>query len=338
MKNTAPLLILSVMVAWLCHSCVILPAYTKNIKGKHAIAQLEKVELGGFKQSILIRSRDTSNPILLFLHGGPGMPMMFLSHNFQSGLEEEFIVVQHDRRGAGKSYKKNMDTSTISDEQYYHDALELIQYLKDRFGEEKIYLAGHSWGTYLGSILASQHPELFHAYISIGQVVNSQKARPLQRAFIEHMADSLNRQQALKDLETYGYGAHEKWLFKFGGEIHGDTSYQVFVKAGMRSPEYSMFDALRIGKASQFVSSNIKYKLISSTIEEDILSYDLPCYFIVGLYDMTTPHALIESYYESITAPKKALYWFEESAHFPFYEETERFTDLMTQIKGGTLP
>ena len=159
--NNCSYLLITLFIVILFTSCAIMPAHTPNIKGNEAVATLEKINLGGVKQSVLIRGKDNSNPILLFLHGGPGMPMMYLSHSFQSDLEKEFIVVQWDRRGAGKSYNKNIDPSTITDEQYYEDTLSLISVLKTRFNTEKIFLVGHSWGTYLGSILANKNPELF---------------------------------------------------------------------------------------------------------------------------------------------------------------------------------
>lgn len=321
----------------LFHSCVMLPAYTSNIKGERANSSLEKIELGGVDQSILIRGSDTSNPIVLFLHGGPGMPMMYLSHSFQHEIEKEFITVQWDRRGAGKSYNKHIDTLSITDEQYYSDALELIDKLKVQFDKEKIFLVGHSWGTYLGSILAHKNPEIFYAYISIGQIVNTEKAHVLQRQFIENKANQLNRPEAIEDIEKYGSDVYEKWLFKFGAELYKDTSYHAFVKEGMRSPEYSLFDALKIAKGSNFCSLHIQYNMIESTIEKEINDYQIPCFFIVGKHDMTTPASLISSYYESINAPLKEIHWFDQSAHFPFYEEKELFSKTLIQIKSKTL-
>jgi len=335
--NNYSLLIIASFIAVIFTSCVIMPSYTPTIKGKKAVSTLEKIDLGGVKQSALIRGNDTSNPILLFLHGGPGMPMMYLSHSFQSNLEKDFIVVQWDRRGAGKSYNKKIDPLTITDEQYYNDALNLINLLKTRFDKEKIFLVGHSWGTYLGSILAYKNPELFYAYISIGQIVNSEKAHVLQEKFIKDKAIQLNRLEAIDDIEKYGKDIYEKWLFKFGAEMYKDTSYQIFIKEGLRSPEYSIFDALKIGKGSEFCSTNIKYSMVESTIENEITEYQIPCFFLVGKYDMTTPASLISNYYDIINAPLKKIYWFDNSAHFPFYEEKDLFSKTMKQIKNLVL-
>ncbi len=141
------------------------------------IAALEKISLGGQPQWILIRGQDRALPVLLFLHGGPGMPMMYLAHTFQRHLEDSFVCVQWDQRGAGKSYYSGMPTQNLTVEQILKDAEELVQELQVRFGQNKIYLAGHSWGSYLGMLLIQRHPKLFHAYIGIGQVVDEARAR-----------------------------------------------------------------------------------------------------------------------------------------------------------------
>lgn len=209
--------------------------------------------------------------------------------------------------------------------------------MTERFDKKKVFLAGHSWGTYLGSLLAQRRPELFHSYISIGQVVDSEKSRELQEEFIRWKADEINRPQAIRDIEQYGSDAYEKWLFKFGGELHGDTSFQPLVKAGLRSPEYSLFDVLKVKKGSRFCQEHIRYEMTEASIWHEITHYEIPCYFIVGRFDMTTPASLVIDYYERIEAPEKILYWFEESAHFPFYEEQERFTKTLTTLKGHVL-
>ena len=109
-----------------------------------SIASLEKIKLGGLDQYVLIRGRNKSNPILLSLHGGPGMPQMYLAHAFQRDLENYFTVVQWDRRGAGKSYSSSVPPETMNVEQMISDTYELVQHLRSRFGQPKIYLLAHS--------------------------------------------------------------------------------------------------------------------------------------------------------------------------------------------------
>jgi predicted alpha/beta-fold hydrolase len=124
-----------------------------------SIASLERLRIGGVEQYVLIRGHDRRKPLLLFLHGGPGMPSMYLAHAFQRELERDFVVVHRDRRGAGKSYAALGPEEIPTVSQTLADTLELTRHLRERFGHETIYLAGHSWGSYLGILAVRERPE-----------------------------------------------------------------------------------------------------------------------------------------------------------------------------------
>ena len=156
------------------------PASTPPILGADghvlagSIATLQQVHLGGTDQWVLIRGRSIHNPVLLVLHGGPGMPELGV-WRFLSGLkslENNFIVVNWDQRGAGKSYQAIDPTSHMTVDQFVSDATQLTNYLRQRFHQQRIYVAGASWGTTLGTLLVQRHPELFAAYIGTGQMVS----------------------------------------------------------------------------------------------------------------------------------------------------------------------
>src|SRR5690606_23265637 len=141
----------------------------------------------GIKQWISVRGRDRRNPILLFIHGGPASTEMPVSWLYQSPWEDFFTVVQWDQRGAGKSWTANDDPAaiakTISIEQMTQDGVELVGYLREKYGKEKIFVLGHSWGTVIGLNIALSHPDWLHAYIGMGQVVNGQENERLGYEF-----------------------------------------------------------------------------------------------------------------------------------------------------------
>ncbi len=126
------------------------------------------------------------------------MPMMYLSHRFQRDLEKNFNVVHWDQRLAGKSFKKAFDAKEIRVSQYLSDAQVVIEYLRQKFNQKQVLLAGHSWGSYLGILLASKHPDLFSAYIGIGQVVDDPQALSLQKNFYKILLSK----QKTKKLKT----------------------------------------------------------------------------------------------------------------------------------------
>lgn len=309
------------------------PERTPRIKSDNSIAAIEYIQIGGIEQAVLIRSHNINNPIILFLHGGPGMPMMYLAHDFQRPLEDDFTVVQWDRRGAGKTYSRNKPSlESMNTRQLVDDAFTLIDTLRNRYHQQKIILVGHSFGTHLGSIMVKERPELFLSYISIGQVVDEQRAIAQQEAYIRAQAQLKGRKDILAAMDSLDHNYYENWLFELGGVLKEHTSFFPLLWTGLQAPEYTMREAMQIGNASSFSSYHMKYNVLSSSIYEEITSYDIPVYFFVGDSDLTTPHELVQEYYERVNAPEKEIVYFENSAHFPFYEESETFCSEVKRV------
>jgi pimeloyl-ACP methyl ester carboxylesterase len=301
-----------------------------------SLAALQELELGGARQWVLIRGRDIDNPFLLFLHGGPGMPAMYLAHAFQRELEKDFVVVQWDRRGAGKSYSSTLPVSSLTDAQLVSDTLELITYLKNRFSVTRVYLVGHSWGTRLGLQLIKKTPQNFYAYVGLGQLAFTSEIPSIQDRFIRRQANQSGDREALRELALKGRSVHEKWVFKFGGELHNATSYWPLLWAGIRAPEYTLFDILNIRKGVSLYNDHFRSTELTGDPAEEILSVRVPVYFFTGRHDATVPAELSERYLEKLHAPRKKMVWFENSAHFPFFEEPVKFAEEMRKVRDET--
>ncbi|HPC35448.1 MAG TPA: alpha/beta hydrolase [Candidatus Marinimicrobia bacterium] len=316
----------------------ILPARTPKIKSSsgNAIAKIDYIKIGNVEQCVLIRSADINNPIILFLHGGPGMPMMYLAHEFQRPLEKHFTVVQWDRQGAGKTFVRNTHSiDNMNIRQQLDDCYELIDTLRHRYKKDRIILVGHSFGTYLGSILVTERPELFCAYISIGQDLDDKKAKAIQERFIRENALKNKRPEIIAELEKGGNHNFENWLFEFGGELKNSKSFLPLIWSGLRSPEYTLKEAFSVGKGSSFSNRYMKYNVLDSSIYYKIREYKIPVYFFVGTNDYTTPFELIEDYFQIIKAPKKQTIYFDNSDHFPFFEEPEKFCIEVEKVLKG---
>jgi pimeloyl-ACP methyl ester carboxylesterase len=312
------------------------PAYTPQIRDPQgqvvpgSIASLERVTLGGVPQAILIRGWNRNNPILLMLHGGPGMPQMYLAYRFQRELEKNFVVVQWDRRGTGKSYSGQVPPQSLNVEQLVEDTHQLIGLLRDRFHQPKVFIAGHSWGTYLGMLVVQRYPDLFYAYVGMGQMTDSERARKLRHDFLLQHARDTGNQQALHDLEG-GSGSDEKWLFQFGGELRHATSWWTLLALGLRAPEYTAADAFRIPAGLRLYSQHMDYSGHGQLVQE-VSVVQVPVYFFLGRHDYNEPSELAAAYLQTLRAPSKKLVWFEESAHFPFLEEPAKFAAEMNQV------
>ena len=290
---------------------------TPEIAGDNSIASLEQIELGGMPQWVLIRGRDQDKPVVLFLHGGPGMPAMYLAHDFQRQMENDFVMVHWDRRGAGKSFDMGGEL-TVS--QTLADTLELAQHLVDRFGQPRIYLVGHSWGSYLGLLAARERPSLFHAFVGTGQMAGSRADVQAARA-----AFAAQKNVAAGKLT-------EDDLFRLGGELFGETSFWPILKTGLFAPEYTFRDALNVGKGASRVGRDMQYDVEPRPHEGDINSIAVPVFFLLGRHDYNTPSQLAADYLERMDSPLKRVSWFEQSAHFPFWEEPAKFHAALLQI------
>jgi len=324
-------------------------SYTAAIYSENGIASLEEVTLGGEDQWILIRGHDVSNPVLIFLHGGPGSPCLFYSRYAFGGLEEDLTVVAWDQRGCGKSYHADVDPALITREQLYADTLELINLMRTRFGIDRVYLMGISWGAILGSSIARDHPELLHAYFGVGQPVHLARTYPLAldvaltRATelgIQDAIDDLTALQAEPDIPWDQTWILAGWLEELGfGDIHDPMKWDVIrgELAGMLT-EYTADDIANLD-LDDILYDNAAINQDKTWLWEldlftDIPSLAVPVYFMSGRYDYKTPGVLSEEFCTELDAPAgKQFFWFEDSAHAPILEQAEDVQNvILTQI------
>jgi pimeloyl-ACP methyl ester carboxylesterase len=314
----------------------------KIIEG--SIALIEEIELGGYKQTVLIRGRDVKNPMLLYLHGGPGSSELPLVRHFNSALENHYTVVLWDQRGAGKSFSLFLDSRTMTIDQFLSDTHQLVNILRNRFNKDKIYLVGHSWGSVLGLSTAYNYPELFYAYIGIGQAIDFVEGEKLSLHYAITRAKELNNTEALSQLEALkDYPAvnehwlndvftQRKWLGEFGGVMYGAKGMQslFFIE---RPPEFSFFEFIPLAVGSITSLKTLWPQIINyGDFRKLAPELKVPVYFVTGRHDYNVPFALTEDYFRKVNARKKALVWFEKSAHMANFEEPEKFNDFMINI------
>jgi pimeloyl-ACP methyl ester carboxylesterase len=302
-----------------------------------AIASLEQIDLGGDKQWILIRGRNRHAPIVLFLHGGPGMPMMYLAYAFQRPIEDDFLIVQWDRRGAGKSYSPDADVTKMRTSREIADTVELMEKLHARFGGGKIILVGHSYGSLLGILVAQKRPDLIRAYVGVGQVACDRASElKLQDAWLAGEARKRGDAPALA-LATSGKPYdRESGLFSYGGEIVGATSFLHLIAIGLRAPEYSLLDAYHVKTGVDFTHAHLKNDVFTGALMDVAPRLQVPVYFFEGRHDEVEPVSCVEHYLAKLDAPRKTIVSFDNSAHFPFLEEPEKFHQALLRVAAET--
>jgi pimeloyl-ACP methyl ester carboxylesterase len=316
-------------------------ASTRPFRGKpNSIAVLEPVMLGGMEQWLLIRGEDSSTPVLLWLHGGPGSPQMPLAHHLDEHLEKHFVVVHWDQRGAGKSNPRGFDEGTMTFEQFLSDAHELTHYLKQRFGVEKIVLLGHSWGTHLGLPLVSAYPQDYQAYIGVSQVVDNVQAVEIAYDWLENEMARSGDEAGLEKLAEIGdrpythaqYRQFAPLVDDYGGSF--DWPFWRLTLLGLQAREYTISDYVRMlngmtrgGKALHHGGEMLRVNFIA-----DIPRIEVPVYFLQGAHDYNTPLALVEEYYQVLEAPHKELIIFENAAHTPFLADNDAFSQAIINL------
>ncbi len=236
-----------------------------RITDSRGIHSIEKVKLGGLDQWIQIRGEDRSKPILLFLHGGPGFPQMPFSH-LNAELEKEFVVVQWDQRGAGKSNSWSIPKETMKVEQFVSDTHDLVQMLLRRFRARKCYLVAHSWGSVFGTLVVARDPQLFCAYVSIGQVADYPESQQVRYQFALDAARRDQNEKALTTLRRIGRPPYpsfdqsdllEKWVSHYADLSYPNISRWRMAWWALESPAYSWIDLIKIPFGVRYSSARL---------------------------------------------------------------------------------
>jgi len=304
------------------------------------------VSIGGEQQNIRIRTTDESLPVLLFIHGGPGVCDRHWVLKYQSDLAKVCTMVCWDQRGAGLSYSKKTPASSMTVARCVEDAHELLIYLKNRFKKSNIYIVGHSWGSLLGSLTAYKYPEDVAVYIGMGQFIDGAENEELSYKFVLDEATKRNDKKALKDLAKIGWPVkghyasiddlmvQRDYMTKYGGEDFGENEGIVksVVMPILKSPEYSLFDLVKYYKGTFFNLNNLWNEVVDSNLFVQVPELKMPVYMTQGRHDQNCPISISKRWFDGLVAPKKEWIWFEKSAHSPIKNEPKEWGEAVKNI------
>jgi pimeloyl-ACP methyl ester carboxylesterase len=338
-----PLLFVAGLLAYRAQQRAALRAATA-ITTPNGIETLEAITLNGVAQWILVRGEDRAKPVLLWLHGGPGQPTMTLAHRYDRELVKQFVVVHWDQRGAGKSYHPALSPAQLTPPQLVADTHALVLKLRARFNVPKIYLLGHSWGSQLGALTVARYPELFFAYIGVGQAVSVPAGYQLVYPALVARARAAGNQAALRELVALGpppytnttqLGVLGKWMAAFGG-LAQQPQRSLLIEA-LLSPAYSLHDVYRYIRGASFSARAMLDDLDQIDLRTKVPRLDVPVYIVQGRHDLAAPAALAERYFDALVAPQgKQLIWFEHAAHAPPWEQPTAFQQVLQRVLAET--
>lgn len=312
-----------------------------------SISEKIYIDIGGTEIGLLITGKNKSNPVLLFLGGGPGIPEYLLEYRKPSKLADEFVVCYLEYRGTSISYRPNMDAAALTTKCYLSDVTTVTEYLRKRFSQEKIYLMGHSFGTFIGIQSAFEHPEFYHAYIAMSQIVNQSESEVIAYQFMLDQYRKVNNTKMIDKFEKYqiissddAYRAYcvsalrDKAMHDLGiGTTHTmDSVITGIFLPSLRCKVYTPLERINIWRGKKFVEdSPVESERMLFNAYDEVPSLEIPIYFFGGIYDHTCCYSLQKSYYEMIRAPLKGFYTFGHSAHSPLWEESEQAIKILRQ-------
>lgn len=304
----------------------------------NGVQETFEVTLGGARQVVNVRGSDRNNPILLFIHGGPGAVEMPVAWSFQRPWEDYFTVVQWDQRGAGRSFPLNDPKAlapTLTPARYRDDAIELIEQLCKRYGKRKVFVVGHSWGSAVGLMVAQKRPDLLFAYIGMGQLIDARANERLGFEWTLEQARKDGNAAAVRELEMLRpyagpgpldvakMGVERRWSIQYGALAAGRNNADFYFHAPRLSPEYTPEDRRAWDQGSAFTIETMWPQLADLDFKP-LTRLRVPVILFLGRHDYTTPWPVAEAWMKRLAAPRKRIVWLEHSAHLMMLEEPGR--------------
>ncbi len=323
-----------------------------SISSEKGIQESIYIDVNGIKQYVQIRGENTENPVMIFVHGGPASPMGYVSAYYQKELEAHLTIINYDQRGSGRTYYANGNSRDTDVDTLINDLDSIVEYAKNRFGKDKVIIAGHSWGTVLGSIYIQKYPEKVDCYIGVSQITNLYRNKinvayeALKNDSIKGTEDEKTLTEVAKRMEkvsTYRDMSVDDLLqlvnlnakyIKCDGEMSGFGQ----MWTGITSPDMNLDDIkwfmtqMDINKFFDDNKELMEYAFFGFDISKLSESYEVPVYYIAGDSDYGVCQNDVRHYYDKITAPDKAFYMLENTGHSPFMDNPQLYCKTIKDI------
>jgi len=303
-----------------------------------SISKKLTVPINGVRQGLVIRSSNAANPVLLWVHGGPGMPDYPLTQQHPTGLEDLFTIVWWDQRGAALSFNTDIPPETMTIEQFIADTLAVTDYLRDLFHQDRIYILGHSWGSFVALQAKARWPERYRAHLGMAQMVHQLKSENIAYHYMLAAYRERGDQKMVRKLEaaevTMTGGTPAAYLKVRDAAMHrlgiGTTHDMTSVITGiflvsLRFRGYTVREKINLWRGRAFSRSfGLWDQFIRIDLRETVPALEIPVYFLEGRFDYTCVTSLARGYLEQLQAPVKGFYLFRNSAHSPLLEEPRK--------------
>ena len=311
------------------------------------------VEIGGIEQFMQIRGDDLNNPVVLWLHGGPGFPLTYMNWHYQGELEKDFTVACLEQRGCGRTYFKNGNAANASPDEMLSDIHEAVEYLKKRFHKDKVVIMGQSWGTVIGIKYTELHPENVAAYVGVGQVTqfakgkiySARKAADLAEkqgntGDAERLRELAKAFEKITDIENVSIKDLEEIILTSGKYLksEGEMTGMKQITTALTSPHFNLNDAkwfLFASDTKNIIDSQtelIDYMYFGFDLSEIRLPENVPVLFVQGDCDYITPTDMVKAYCASVNSDTVRMVIIPDAGHTPFLDHPAAFCEA---VKGA---
>ncbi|HZA73547.1 MAG TPA: alpha/beta hydrolase [Propionibacteriaceae bacterium] len=313
-----------------------------------SVAELTRVEIGGHDLALMIRGRSDQNPVLLFLAGGPGGSELGAMRRHSEELEDDFVVATFDQRGTGKSYDQLDPADSLTLDRAVADALEVTNYLRDRFGKDQIYLAGQSWGSLLGVLAVQRQPELYSAFVGVGQMVSPKETDQIFYRDTLAWARETGNTDLVDTLTSSGPPPYENMLdyesaLSYELEVYpyshaGNSEGSGQMGENILVEEYTLLEQAHVFAGVMDTFSVLYPQIQDIDFRTQATSLDVPVYLAQGAHEARGRAEPAQQWFDLLQAPSKKLVTFDTSGHRPLWEQPAEFHDLMTTVLAETAP
>ena len=337
-----PIVILIIMIM------IVLPPGSGRLPEEHTLSEKTFLDIDGARIGLILLSDHTDLPVLLFCGGGPGIPQYLMESLYPSVLPEFFTVCYFDYRGTGLSFDSSTDPGQMTTDRYIDDTLQITDYLKTRFGQDQIYIMGHSFGTYIALNTVDRHPENYIAYLAMSQTCDQHQSELMAYDYMRSRYEELGDRSMVRRFDEYkireseedykrytGSGLRDKAMHSLGVGTTSDMDNVItdLFFPSLRIKAYTPAERINIwrGKAAsgKFAVHNDSRHFNAFQTVPDV---EIPVYFFAGENDMTCCTSLQKEYYEMVDAPEKKFFFYEGSAHSPVYEDGEKTREILSAL------
>jgi pimeloyl-ACP methyl ester carboxylesterase len=336
------LVLLGILLSWSSGKPV--PFVDENGKPlAGSISEKIHIKVNGVEQGLFIKSKNEKNPVLLYIHGG--IPDYFLAQSYPTGMEDYFTVVWWEMRGQGISFDPSISKDTMTTVQLVDDTIAVTNYLRERFHQDKIYLMGHSGGTFYGIQAVYKAPELYQAYIAVAQISNQLKSEKLAYAYMLDEFKMQGNSKMVTELEkapvtdesiplpaTYE-AVRDPGMHSLGiGTMHKmDSIVTGLLIPSFQFREYTLGEKIGLWRGKISFGKTTFNQQLAVDLNQVVPEVKVPVYFFHGIYDYTVNYTLAKDYFGRLQAPMKGFYTFAQSAHSPLFEEPEKMGKIIKE-------